>query len=640
MKQIYKLFEIFNFKLMKEKSYLQKKRKGPKEKNKKNKGEISSNKTLKFMVEKYFDEMKDKETEFETIAENEKLEDNEMNEIMQQEIKRNDLILKEMEELEKKTAQEIDELIKQKGFEFFIENKGYDYYYYLLMKSLSNSLSDYNMFKEDYTTYIYNNLRALMNSKELDDALKKIAYDKDKEFLFKEFHKLTNYRWDNFINLAKKYQIDLLQKYIDSVNPEIKNKKKEEEKNQTNNENKEKFEMKKAIEIFQHFPEDNQLELFVAGIVYTSMIKRRKEELKDKMNKIALLKDQLEIQNFNLCEVAMVSVLNGIKYNKNIVEINLCGNSLSPKSSFCLGQCIKTLPFLTTLDLTRSNLDNDKLYMFAEGLKFSDENLNKAQFGLEKLILKDNADINDNNAKNSEYEHPLAIILEKCKLKNLNLINTKLGSNGASKLFKKMEELLEKNQLYLENLNLIGNNIQNEECLKVLGDLLLKDNCPLRSLILSKNLISTFPEQSANPNINYFEYLMKCIAKSKLKELYLISCDIGINEQDKNIIYEMLKENKSLISIRLFGNKISDMNSFTKILGIFSDYNKQLDNNILKCLDLSKNQINIKVDDNFMKLIESLKLEYLDINQNNFQPDEKEIFRKKTNELSDIRIIY
>ena len=625
---------------MKEKSYLQKKRKGPKEKNKKNKGEISSHKTLKFMVEKYFDEMKDKETELETIAENEKLEDNEMNEIMQEEIKRNDLILKEMEELEKKTAQEIDELIKQKGFEFFIENKGFDYYYYLLMKSLSNSLSDYNMFKEDYTTYIYNNLRALMNSKELDDALKKVAYDKDKEFLFKQFHKLTNYRWDNFINLAKKYQIDLLQKYIDSVNPEIKNKKKEEEKNQTNNENKDKFEMKKAIEIFQHFPEDNQLELFVAGIVYTSMIKRRKEELKDKMNKIALLKDQLEIQNFNLCEVAMVSVLNGIKYNKNIVEINLNGNSLSPKSSFCLGQCIKTLPFLTTLDLTRSNQDNDKLYMFAEGLKFSDENLNKEQFNLEKLILKDNADITDNNVKNSEYEHPLAIILEKCKLKNLNLTNTKLGSNGATKLFKKMEELLEKNQLYLENLNLIGNNIQNEECLKVLGDLLLKDNCPLRSLILSKNLISTFPEQSANPNINYFEYLMKCIAKSKLKELYLISCDIGINEQDKNILYEMLKENKSLISIRLFGNKISDMNSFTKILGIFSDYNKQLDNNILKCLDLSKNQINIKVDDNFMKLIESLKLEYLDINQNNFQPDEKEIFRKKTNELSDIRIIY
>ena len=640
MKQIYKLFEIFNFKLMKEKSYLQKKRKGPKEKNKKNKGEITSHKTLKFMVEKYFDEMKDKETELETKTENEKLEDDEMKEIIQEETKRNDLILKEMEELEKKTAQEIDELIKQKGFEFFIENKGFDYYYYLLMKSLSNSLSDYNMFKEDYTTYIYNNLRALMNSKELDDALKKVAYDKDKEFLFKEFHKLTNYRWDNFINLAKKYKIDLLQKYIDSVNPEIKNKKKEEEKNQTNNENKDKFEMKKAIEIFQHFPEDNQLELFVAGILYTSMIKRRKEELKDKMNKIALIKDQLEIQNFNLCELAMISVLNGIKYNKNIVEINLNGNSLSPKSSFCLGQCIKTLPFLTTLDLTRSNQDNDKLYMFTEGLKFSDENLNKEQFNLEKLILKDNSDITDNNVKNSEYEHPLAIILEKCKLKNLNLTNTKLGSNGTMKLFKKMEELLEKNQLYLENLNLIGNNIQNEECLKVLGDLLLKDNCPLRSLILSKNLISTFPEQSANPNINYFEYLMKCIAKSKLKELYLISCDIGINEQDKNILYEMLKENKSLISIRLFGNKISDMNSFKKILGIFSDYNKQLDNNILKCLDLSKNQINIKVDDNFMKLIESLKLEYLDSNQNNFQPDEKEIFRKKTNELSDIRIIY
>ena len=102
----------------------------------------------------------------------------------------------------------------------------------------------------------------------------------------------------------------------------------------------------------------------------------------------------------------------------------------------------------------------------------------------------------------------------------------------------------------------------------------------------------------------------------------------------------MLKENKSLVSIRLFGNKISDMKSFSKIIGIFSDYNKQIENNTLKSLDLSKNQCNLKIDEDFMRLIENLKLEYLDVNQNNINLEEKEIFRKRTNELSNIRIIY
>ena len=39
-----------------------------------------------------------------------------------------------------------------------------------------------------------------------------------------------------------------------------------------------------------------------------------------------------------------------------------------------------------------------------------------------------------------------------------------------------------------------------------------------------------------------------------------------------------------------------------------------------------------------MKLIENLKLEYLDVNQNTIE--DKEYFKKRTNELSNIKIIY
>ena len=591
---------------------LQRKRKtySPSKNSEKNKEAIKASKHKKFILKKIFDE-KNKETP----------------------VKKDDTISKEINLVEKMNNKELKEFILQNKLENFMEKEEYDFYLIRLVKYISSILSDSKLFKEDYTNYIYNNLRALIYSKDLDNILKFVTYNKDNEFLFLEFLKYSNLRWEKFISNAKKYNIDFYNKYLDSINPEKKIKNNFLLKDEENEKNKEKFDIKKSIEIFQNFPEDNQLELFVAGIVYDSMKKNEQEGNKE---------DKLEIQNFNLSEIPMISVLSGIKFNKNILEINLNGNSLSPKSCFYLGSCIKTLPFLTLIDISKCDINNDKLYMFIEGTNYSNENLSKKQFCLNRLNLKDNPEITDNDTKNSEYEHPLALIIEKFKLKWLNLTNAKLGGKGINKLFKKMIELLETNQLFIENLIIINNDIKNEECLSELGDLIIKEKCPLKKLILSKNLISTYPYEYNYNNtfINYYEKFMKSVAKSKLEELFLINCEIGNNDEDINILYEMLKENKSLKSIRLFGNKINNMKSFAKILGIFSDYNKQLENNTLKSLDLSKNNCNLKIDEDFMKLVESLKLEYLDVNQNLMQSDEKEMFKKRTNELSNIRIIY
>ncbi len=591
---------------------LQRKRKtySPSKNSEKNKEAIKASKHKKFILKKMFDE-KNKETP----------------------VKKDDTISKEINLVEKMNNKELKEFIIQNKLENFMEKEEYDFYVFRLVKYISSILSDSKLFKEDYTNYIYNNLRALIYSKDLDNILKFVAYNKDNEFLFLEFLKYSNLRWEKFISNAKKYNIDFYNKYLDSINPEKKIKNNFLLKDEENEKNKEKFDIKKSIEIFQNFPEDNQLELFVSGIVYNSMKKNEQEGNKE---------DKLEIQNFNLSEIPMISVLSGIKFNKNILEINLNGNSLSPKSCFYLGSCIKTLPFLTLIDISKCDINNDKLYMFIEGTNYSNENLSKKQFCLNRLNLKDNPEITDNDTKNSGYEHPLALIIEKFKLKWLNLTNAKLGGKGINKLFKKMSELLETNQLFIENLIIINNDIKNEECLSELGDLIIKEKCPLKKLILSKNLISTYPYEYNYNNtfINYYEKFMKSVAKSKLEELFLINCEIGNNDEDINILYEMLKENKSLKSIRLFGNKINNMKSFAKILGIFSDYNKQLENNTLKSLDLSKNNCNLKIDEDFMKLVESLKLEYLDVNQNLMQSDEKEIFKKRTNELSNIRIIY
>ena len=637
------------------------------------------------------------------------------------EMTRDEIIIKEIRSIQK--AKKAINDIFQKGFYNFTKKKEYDFFLYVLIKYISSSLTDdFKDFKEDFTYYIYNNLRVLTLSKEFNETLKKIAYNEDNEKFFKEFLNFTNERWNKFIIAAEKYDIGLKEEYKNYVKIKKEDKKnklnknininninnktdtennintsnkdninnitnnqnnsqlnnnnilpnqenpnnnlkennpqsninksteskvsinKEKENNQNNKEpESEKFDINKAIDIYSDFPEGNQLELIVGGMIYNSLLRNEKDlpkeaklNDKDKNSTTPTIPVKIEIQNFNLPEMPMVSVISGIKFYTNIIEINLSGNALSPKSCFWLGSTLKTNPNLLTIDISRCNIDNDCLYMFVEGTNFTDEKLNKEQFNLERLNLKDNTHINGRTKNN--LEHPLSLILEKFKLKWINLTNAKISGEGTLKLAEKMDELLDKNKLFLENLVLICNEFKNEECLSKLGQIILKENCPLKNIILSKNLITT-PTMS-NPPINHYKNFMENVGKSKIKELFLISCEIGSNKDDIDILYNMLKTNTSLISIRLFGNKINNMESFTKILGIFSEYNKPLENSTLKSLDLSKNSCDIKVSTEFLNLIEKLKLEYLDINQNNMDKNDKETFRKKTNDLTHIKIIY
>ena len=619
-----------------EKKLLTKKRKSPEESTKDSSDEYTLNKKSKSISDTYSDEhylkMNTKFINNESIKEvfNEKNVESIL--IPEEDISIEKYNIGTINSLEDNINTFSDEPKELLNFTKFIVKVEYDYFPFVLMKYILKKLEDFNKLKEDYTYYIYNNLKPLLNDKQFIEVNKNIAYNRDNELFFKSFNEFSNFRWTKFISAAEKYNINLLKEYKDSINFQQRQKKQND-----------KFDTNKVIDAYKNCPEENQIETLVAALVYNSkknFEQRERDEQNNILDKNSIIKDTLEIQNFNLGEMAMISVLDGIKFNINIVEINLCGNSLSPKSCFWLGTCLKTLPYLSILDISQTNLDNDKLYMFYEGMIFyCDEKMNKKQFILSKLNLKDNPNITDNNLKNNNYEHPIPLILKKCKLKILNLTNVKIGGNGAKKLFLKMTELLEKNKLFLGNLILISNNIYNEECLITLGEFLKKKNCPLKKLILSKNLISTYPEDGV-PSINYFEKLMKSMEQSQLEELFLLNCNLGNDVNDLNIIYEMLKNNKSLTSLRLFGNKICDMKFFAKILGIFSDYNKPLENNKLQNLDLSKNNCHLIIDDNFMKMIENLKLKYLDINQNYMKEDEKEIFMKKTYEMSNIRIIY
>ena len=146
--------------------------------------------------------------------------------------------------------------------------------------------------------------------------------------------------------------------------------------------------------------------------------------------------------------------------------------------------------------------------------------------------------------------------------------------------------------MFMENLILICNNFANEKCLELLGQIITEKNNTLKTLVLSKNFISTPPDQAQNQNTtstasttpnpdqkktapsvpvapapqvspatevkektDYFKNFMKSLSNSEnLEELFLISCGIGKNMDDVDTIYDMLSKNKSLISLRLFGN--------------------------------------------------------------------------------------
>ena len=345
---------------------------------------------------------------------------------------------------------------------------------------------------------------------------------------------------------------------------------------------------------------------------------------------------KFELPNFNLLDESLMSVISGIKFYDKITEINLSGNLFSLRSSYWLGTIFKVNPNIKNLDIMRCNLNNDCLYLILEGAKYDDERKDKEQYDLERLNLKDNPKITDSFDDRSQ--NPLCQFLTKFKMKNLNLTNTKLGNSGVTKFFKTLIDLTNQNKAYLENLIIINNDFKNEECLDYIGKALELPNCTLKNLILNKNAITTpFQEGDAN----HFEKFMKSVGKSKgLKSLYLIECGIGNNRKDIDELCDMLCENKSLESIRLNNNNIHDTEPFKKLLGIFSEHGNNLRNNTVKTFDISNNQCRIKIDEDFLDLIEKLKIEYLDLEQNIMDPEEKLLFKERTDNLSDIRITY
>ena len=513
--------------------------------------------------------------------------------------------------------------------------KEFDYCLLGLIKQINIDCNNFSKLKdEDYTTILYNNFKEIKNNEDFKSEIKKVL-DNSNSSYFQKFVKFIKERREILQNSEKKG----LAWYKDFVNK----RKKSPELYQESDYCKDNF---------NNLTKDEKEEIFLAGLIYLSFENMKKEEEKfdtsinqencdNKENAI-----KIELQNFNLKESSTLVLISGIKFVTHIIELNFSGNELTPKACFWIGTFFKyNRHNVKLLSLERCSLTNLCLYMFVIGATFSSDNLNEEKIYLEKLILKDNDNIKDENIFN---EYPLSLIMEKFLIKNLNLYNTKIGNNGLKKLCETFLKLLNnqnENEKFfiLKTLNLYNINLKNEESLDLLGDVLIHKQSTIEILILTKNLITSPQSQTSGltPNSTYFKKFMDKVAESKtLKELLLLKCEIGKNKNDIEILCQMLEKNKTLESLRMFDNLINDEEAFLKILKLFSEYKNELKNKTLKSLDLSKNHCNIKVSEDFLNLIEKLNLEYLDINQNTMDEKEKEIFRKRTNALEKIKIVY
>ena len=373
----------------------------------------------------------------------------------------------------------------------------------------------------------------------------------------------------------------------------------------------------------------------------------------------------IDLTNYKFNNITIQPLLNILKFKENLIELNLNNNEIGNEGCYCLGNLLRINRNLSVLNLTGCKIGDLGLTFLVKGInnKYKDEKSN-----LTKLILIDNK-LTENSGKNLGN-----LLLNLTKLQWLNISNNKINNKGAQDLFDTYKEILEDElsiNLSLSNNNLTSENISNlslnnyhskmvnnleylilidigifsESCLRILGDIIKLPKCGLKSLILSRNNIGI--NKTKEKDLNDILYFLDCLKQNKtITELMMLSCNIENTIAQK--IYDTLKVNKTLENLVLYDNKINEQKIFLKLLSLFSDSdenrnngNNGIINNIMKDLDLSKNNCRININDNFLNIIEELQLSSLDISQNELSKEGIESFKNLANRIGDrLKIIY
>ena len=291
-------------------------------------------------------------------------------------------------------------------------------------------------------------------------------------------------------------------------------------------------------------------------------------------------------------------VCSSMRQDNRIKKISLRENNLGELGMFELGKTIIFNPHIRIL-----NYNNNKLYnYYFHYLNKSTEIFNNNM--IEEINLQ------CNNLTNDIDDYLCDILKKFTNLKSINLSKNNINS-GMAKFFHCLKLLYRQKKSKLEKIYLNSCKLD-KLALYELAECLKSKYCKLKCLYLNIN----------NINDSRAELLMNSIKKNKsLEKIYLGRNIIG-NSSTEKICKMISRFSKSIEIIYLNNNEIQNNDNLLRIISrtkiIYSlneDKNKNINrnifvinlnkNNILKSLDISKNNIYIR-NKNQLLLIKSL----------------------------------
>ena len=324
-------------------------------------------------------------------------------------------------------------------------------------------------------------------------------------------------------------------------------------------------------------------------------------------NSMLVLTDILK-NNFEICSRIILTknnfgdegieiLLESLKGNDNLVELNLSSNNLGVNGGMAIFNFLLEQNSIICLDLSsKEGLYRNRIC--SEGVSLITKVL-KNNYFLEKI------DLSSNSIKNEGLKYIVNGLMSNITLQNLNLHNNEITERGISYMESKLTECK------LKHLNISCNPISNNglislgECIggKQLNEIIslnvsecsitfesffpfikkISKNQKIQTLICNKNNLSS--------NNNRWHLLDDFFKKLSLKNLSLGSCNLN---QDMKEISNIFKYNPTIKNLDLSHNKISDEN-----YEYFQTYPKE--NLTLEEFDVSSNFISDKSAKDFFK---------------------------------------
>ena len=314
------------------------------------------------------------------------------------------------------------------------------------------------------------------------------------------------------------------------------------------------------------WPADHERDLVVTLCYCLHEIDAKDSVIQNKIREIGF--NAVDLSNCSLTPVDCTAIVDSLKYNKDIISINLSSNAIGSlgckeiQKLFASCNDNESNCKLSSLNLSANNLPDESIKFLVEALKHSNCKLSSLNLSANNLsdesmeflveaLKHSNCKLSSLNLSyNNITDESMEVLVEALKHSNCKLSSLNLGYNYITdESIKFLVEALKHSNCKLSSLNLGYNNIT-DESMEFLVEALKHSNCKLSSL----NLYHT------NITDESIKFLVEALKHSdcKLSSLNL-SDNCHITDDSIEFLVEALKHsNCKLSSLNLCYNNITD----------------------------------------------------------------------------------